>query len=173
MKRIRLLVAACVVIAGLSGLVPAIVSADTAKETVCAALDAGNDCTKNPTGSVNINSVIATVINILSFVTAVVAVVMIIVAGFRYITAAGDSSKLTGAKNTLIYAIIGLVIVALAQTIVKFVLEGLQAPNCPAGQTVDHKTNKCVVVKKKTALGPSTYYHITVDKYYTLNYRAS
>jgi hypothetical protein len=40
----------------------------------------------------------------------------------RYITSGGDSTKVSGAKNTLIYAIIGLIIVALAQLIVHFVL---------------------------------------------------
>jgi hypothetical protein len=52
----------------------------------------------------------------------VVAVIMFIVGGFRYITSAGDSSKVSSAKNTLVYAIIGLVVVALAQAIVLFVL---------------------------------------------------
>jgi hypothetical protein len=47
---------------------------------------------------------------------------MIIYGGFRYITSGGDSGRVGNAKNTLIYAIIGLVIVALAQLIVHFVL---------------------------------------------------
>ncbi len=69
------------------------------------------------------NSLIAKVINIFSLVVGVVAVIMIIVAGFRYITSGGDSNNVTSAKNTILYAIIGLIIVALAQFIVKFVLE--------------------------------------------------
>jgi hypothetical protein len=51
-----------------------------------------------------------------------VAVVMIIIGGLKYITSGGDSGNVTGAKNTILYAIIGLVIVALAQFIVRFVL---------------------------------------------------
>ena len=47
---------------------------------------------------------------------------MIIYGGMRYITSGGDSGKITSAKNTIIYALIGLVVVALAQFIVKFVL---------------------------------------------------
>ena len=65
---------------------------------------------------------IASIINILSLVVGVVAVVMIIIGGFKYITSGGDSGNVTGAKNTILYAIIGLVIVALAQVIVRFVL---------------------------------------------------
>lgn len=63
-----------------------------------------------------------TVINLLSVIVGIAAIVMIILAGFKYITSAGDSNKITAAKNTLLYAIIGLVIVALAQTIAHFVL---------------------------------------------------
>ncbi len=48
---------------------------------------------------------------------------MIIIGGLKYITSAGESSNVTSAKNTIMYAIIGLVIVALAQFIVRFVFE--------------------------------------------------
>lgn len=72
--------------------------------------------------SKQLNNLISKIINIVSVIVAVVAVVMIIVGGFKYITSGGDSSNVTGAKNTILYAIIGLVIVALAQFIVKFVL---------------------------------------------------
>jgi hypothetical protein len=47
---------------------------------------------------------------------------MVIYGGFKYITSGGDSGKVTSAKNTIVYAAIGLVVVALAQFIVKFVL---------------------------------------------------
>jgi hypothetical protein len=49
-------------------------------------------------------------------------VIMIIYAGFRYVTSGGRDESVKGAKNTILYAIIGLVIVALAQIIVHFVL---------------------------------------------------
>jgi hypothetical protein len=42
--------------------------------------------------------------------------------GFKYITSGGDSGNVTAAKNTIMYALIGLVVVALAQLIVRFVL---------------------------------------------------
>ena len=47
---------------------------------------------------------------------------MIMVGGFKYITSGGDSGNITGAKNTILYAVVGLVVVALAQIIVRFVL---------------------------------------------------
>lgn len=62
------------------------------------------------------------IVDIFSIIVGIVAIVMIIYGGFRYITSGGDSGRVGNAKNTLIYAIIGLVIVALAQLIVRFVL---------------------------------------------------
>ena len=76
----------------------------------------------------SINRLIKDVINIFSIVVGVVSVIMIIIGGFRYITSGGDSGNVSSAKNTIIYAIIGLVIVALAQFIVQFVLNKVAQP---------------------------------------------
>jgi len=70
-----------------------------------------------------LNNIVTLVINIFSVVVGIVAVIMIIVGGLKYITSGGDSGNITGAKNTILYAIIGLVVVALAQFIVRFVLQ--------------------------------------------------
>lgn len=69
-----------------------------------------------------INNLIHTIINLLSVVVGVVAVIMIIIGGLRYITSGGSDTSVTSAKNTILYAIIGLIIVALAQVLVRFVL---------------------------------------------------
>lgn len=79
------------------------------------------DCdTEDPEDAVN--NIITTVINIFSLVVGVVSVIMIIIGGLKYITSGGDSGNVSGAKNTILYAIIGLVVVALSQVIVRFVL---------------------------------------------------
>lgn len=81
------------------------------------------DCSDLAEGSAdNLNTLIGNIVNIFSVIVGIVAVIMIIVGGFRYITSGGDSGNVTGAKNTILYAIVGLVIVALAQFIVRFVL---------------------------------------------------
>ena len=69
-----------------------------------------------------VTKLIKLIINIFSLIVGVVAVIMIIIGGLKYITSGGDSGNITGAKNTILYAVIGLVIVALAQFIVRFVL---------------------------------------------------
>ena len=68
------------------------------------------------------NRLIKRIINLLSVIVGVVAVIMIIVGGLRYITSGGSDTSVTSAKNTILYAIIGLIIVALAQILVRFVL---------------------------------------------------
>ncbi len=64
----------------------------------------------------------AKVINIFSVVVGSVSVIMIIIGGFRYIISGGDSGGVTAGKNTILYAIVGLVIVLFSQVIVRFVL---------------------------------------------------
>lgn len=94
-----------------------------AKDEVCKGIGAASGtgaCTTADTTSVD--KLIGTVINILSWLVGVISVIMIIFAGFQYVTSGGDTSKTTSAKNTLIYALIGVVIVAFAQTLVRFVL---------------------------------------------------
>lgn len=96
-------------------------AAQTGADEVCAgiATATGSPCNGS---SKSLNKIVTVGINIFSAVIGIVAVIMIMVAGFKYITAGGDAGQTGSAKNTLIYAVVGLVIVALAQSIVKFVL---------------------------------------------------
>ena len=73
-------------------------------------------------GTAGIYKLATQIVNIFSVIVGIIAVLMIIFGGFKYITSGGDSGNVSGAKNTLIYAIVGLIIVALAQFIVHFVL---------------------------------------------------
>lgn len=74
------------------------------------------------TGTNTINDTVKKAINFFSAIVGIVSVVMIIYGGFKYISSGGDSGNITSAKNTIIYAVIGLIIVAMAQFIVQFVL---------------------------------------------------
>lgn len=95
---------------------PDVIHAD-GKPQVCGAI---GGCSS---GASDLSKVIKTIINIMSTIGAVIAVIMIIVGGLRYITSNGDSNSAASARNTIIYALIGLVVVAFAQVIVQFVLE--------------------------------------------------
>lgn len=69
-----------------------------------------------------ISETIGDVINTILFIAGILSVIMIIYGGIRYTTSAGDSSKITTAKNTLMYAIVGLVVSILAYAIVNTVI---------------------------------------------------
>lgn len=82
--------------------------------------------TANP--SPDVNTVVKTGVNLFSAIVGVIAVVMVILAGLHFITAQGDPGKVATARNTLIYAAIGIMVVALAQLFVKFVLKRFGTP---------------------------------------------
>jgi hypothetical protein len=96
-------------------------STSAAKNQVCAGVkgQAGSSC---GTGNVDINKVLKGILNLLSVIAGIAAVIMIVISGMKYITSGGEAQAVTSAKRSLIYAIVGLIVVALAQVIVHFVL---------------------------------------------------
>ncbi len=65
---------------------------------------------------------VTTIVNVITYVAGVIVIFMIIFAGFRYITSTGDANKVNSAKNTLIYAIVGIIIIVMAQVIVHYII---------------------------------------------------
>ena len=65
------------------------------------------------------------VTNTILYIVGIIAVIMLIIGGIKYVISGGDSKKVTDAKNTVLYAIIGLVIAFLAFAIVNFVISAL------------------------------------------------
>lgn len=95
-----------------------------AKDEICSGVGAasgGTGCAAAE-GSPSVDSLVRTIVTVLSWVVGVISVIMIIFAGFTYVTSGGDSGKIGTAKNTLIYAIVGIVIVVFAQAIIQFVV---------------------------------------------------
>ena len=62
------------------------------------------------------------IINVALGIIGFIAVVMIIMGGIQYTTSSGDAAKVTKAKNTILYGVVGLVIALLAFAIVNFVI---------------------------------------------------
>jgi hypothetical protein len=85
------------------------------------ACDASGNCAETAAEK-RLNGLVTSIVNILSVIVGIIAVIMIIIGGLKYITSGGDSGKVSSAKSTIIYALVGLIIVALAQFIVRFVL---------------------------------------------------
>ena len=96
---------------------------------------------------------VETAINIFSIIIGVISVIMIIIGGLKYITSTGDSSKVESAKNTIIYAVVGLVIVALAQVIVFYVLDRVEGGPSDDGSNGDSSSASSLVV----SVGESSY----------------
>jgi hypothetical protein len=63
-----------------------------------------------------------TITNVLLFIIGAVSVIMLIIGGIRYVVSGGDSGAVTSAKNTILYAVIGIIVAILAYAIVNFVI---------------------------------------------------
>lgn len=103
------------------------VSAMTLKEGAEAARCDG--CPSNLFGETGIFRQITSTI---LYIVGIIAVIMLIWGGIRYVVSGGDAKKVTDAKNTVLYAIIGLIVAFLAFAIVNFVVNAL-----PSDKTED------------------------------------
>lgn len=97
---------------------------NTAQESIQCGIDGGSGNTTQTSDQAagKVDNLISTILNILSVAVGIVAVIMVVLGGFKFITSAGNAEKLKSARNSIMYAVIGLVIVALAQVLVLFVL---------------------------------------------------
>lgn len=84
-----------------------------------------------PAELVGVDGVFTKFSNIALYAVGAISVIMLIWGGLRYITSGGDSKKITDAKNTILYAIIGLVIAVLAFAIINFVLNAIGSVSVP------------------------------------------
>jgi hypothetical protein len=77
------------------------------------------------TSSGTLMSAIRNIVNALLTFAAVVAVIYVIIGGVRYIVSQGDEDAQVQARNTIIYAVIGIIVIALSAVIINFVLANL------------------------------------------------
>ncbi len=111
----------------------AMARADVSKEEVCKGLGfvetSSGDCTTSENGGDrSVEGTIRSVVTILSYLVGAISVIMLIVGGLRYVLSGGDSGNVTSAKNTILYALVGIAVVILAQIIVNFVIKEVTAP---------------------------------------------
>lgn len=89
-----------------------------------AGISTGAQCAKPDSAPAKLfgqNSIFVTVTNILLFIIGAIAVIMLIVGGIRYVVSSGDQTAVTSAKNTILYAIIGIIVAFLAYAAVNFI----------------------------------------------------
>ena len=70
---------------------------------------------------------ITTIVNILLILAGIIASLYLLYGGVQYITAAGDEDKAGTAKNTILYALIGLIVIGLSAAVVNFVIGAIRA----------------------------------------------
>ena len=110
----------------------AIVDAGAKAQAACGTCAAGGGTSFDPAtlkcadgsdaaGSNDLNATIHTVINIMLFIVGLLSVIMIIWSGIRYVISRGNPEDVKNAKNTLIYAIVGLIVAIIAFSIVQWV----------------------------------------------------
>ena len=106
-----------------------IVSGDAAFAAVPLTLDGGAEAARGTGQTDNLFSdggIFQTVTNILLFLIGAISVIMLIIGGIRYVVSGGDQAAVTSAKNTILYAIVGIVVAFLAFAAVRFVIDSLQ-----------------------------------------------
>lgn len=76
-------------------------------------------------GEADLQGNVKNILNTVYFWVAIIAVIVIIIGGVKYMTSQGDASKIKSAKDTILYAIIGLIVTLLAFAITNFILRAV------------------------------------------------
>ena len=126
MKKIKYLLMSMMAIFSIS-LAPVAVLAGSSTDAVCDGVATTSTTSNCSTGTDAVQKVIKLAIQIFQMIVGIIAVFMFITAGLNYVTSAGDGAKTKTAKDRILYGAIGLVVVALAQVIVSFVLNRVSA----------------------------------------------
>lgn len=93
-------------------------------------LQAGANCAKGDDQQAELfgdGGIFRTITNVLLFIIGAISVIMLIIGGIRYVVSGGDSGAVTAAKNTILYAVIGIIVALLAYALVNFVIGSFAA----------------------------------------------
>lgn len=120
MNKLKIAILSIVALVGVVTFVPSQVAlADAAGDITDGISDVGGNEGGN---AISLGDRIQTIVNILLYILGAIAVVMIVIGGIRYATSNGDSSAIKGAKDTILYSVIGLIVAIMAYAIVNFVV---------------------------------------------------
>lgn len=125
LKKITVLLGVAIVF---SFALPLTTYAETKCDTSKLNLHNGAQCSKTDDQQENLfgdGGVFTTIVNVMLFLIGTLSVIMLIYGGIQYVISSGDAGKVNNAKNTILYAIVGLVVSVLAYAIVNFVIKNL------------------------------------------------
>lgn len=125
LKRFFALTGLTLLLAGATSMPASAASFDPFKSVDCSTVADSAVC-ENKSGTENpVTGTIQRVVTIIAAIAGVVAIIMIIVAGISYILSGGEPAKIIAARNAIIYAVIGLIVIVLARTIIVFIVNRL------------------------------------------------
>lgn len=122
MKKLKLLALTFLAIIGIGVMVPAMVTQPVSAASAADKVLEGQQKVGGSDNRTSLEDQIKTVVNIMLFILGAIAVIMIIIGGIRYAISNGDASSIKAAKDTILYAVIGLVVAIMAYAIVNFVV---------------------------------------------------
>ena len=131
MKKIKLLLTSLITLIGLNAALLAPIATVKAATTTTNGLTCGTqldlntdgECAVDTTKAGKVNDTLTKVVRLFEIIVGIVSVIMIIFGGLKYITSGGETGGVKKAKDTILYAVIGLVVVAISESIVQFVLQ--------------------------------------------------
>lgn len=122
MKNLKLGLISVMAIVGVAFATPLLVASTVGAEGPADAIGDGVKKVGGDNAGMSLEDGIKNVVNVLLFLLGAIAVIMIIIGGIRYATSNGDAGAIKGAKDTILYAVIGLIVAILAYAIVNFVV---------------------------------------------------
>lgn len=122
MKKIKLATLSLLAMLSIGIVAPVLAAPAAHAGTVAESIKSGSDKVGGTDNRVTVEEGIKNVVNVLLFLIGAIAVIMIIIGGLRYVTSNGDASATKGAKDTILYAVIGIIVAILAYAIVNFVI---------------------------------------------------
>lgn len=121
MKIVTKILIVGMLLVGLFGVLSPVASANRGID-ICSGDGAGSIyCENRSDGETKVNSIVGNVVNALLMAVGVISIIMIVVGGILFALSSGDAQKAAKARNTVLYAVIGLVVSLFAAAIVNFV----------------------------------------------------
>ena len=92
---------------------------------VCEDINAASGGSANANPLYGPKGVLTRAIDVMSIVTAIIATIVLVIAGTRMTLSQGDTNKIASVRSTIIYAVVGLIVAAVAQLVVRLIISKL------------------------------------------------
>jgi hypothetical protein cdiviTM7_00627 len=115
----KILTAGMLMVGLLGVLTPAVSAANGIN--ICSGNENSIYCKNKNTGETQVNGIIKTIVEVLLTAVGAISIIMIVIGGIMFALSSGDAQKAAKARNTVLYAVVGLAVSLFASAIVNFV----------------------------------------------------